>query len=79
MKQFRAFLDKVIQTAGNGVLGTISSIASTTLTMAVPPGAALVYVGQTIQVYDSTLTTNRGTANVMAADPISPRRRSPWT
>jgi hypothetical protein len=72
MKQFRSFLDKLSQTAGNGVLGTISSFASTTWTMATPPGAALVYVGQTIQVYDSTLTTNRGTANVVAADPISP-------
>src|SRR5438874_11893110 len=60
MKQFRAFLDKVLQTAGNGVLGTISSISGTTLTMNTPPGAALVYVGQTIQVYDTTLTTNRG-------------------
>ena len=38
MKQFRAFLDKVIQTAGNGVLGTISSaISGTTFTMTVPP------------------------------------------
>ena len=45
MKQFRAFLDKLMQTAGNGVLGTISSIASTTFTMAVPSGAALVYPG----------------------------------
>ncbi len=48
MKQFRAFLDKLIQTAGNGVLGTIGSFASTTWTMATPPGAALVYVGQTL-------------------------------
>ncbi len=72
MKQFRAFLDKLMQTGGNGVLGTISSVSGTTLTMAVPSGAALVYVGQTIQVYDSTLTTNRGSANVTAADPISP-------
>src|SRR5579863_6256715 len=76
MKQFRAFLDKVIQTAGNGVLGTISSISSNTFTMAVPTGAALVYVGQTIQIYDPTLTTNRNVAasvvsNVTAADPIS--------
>src|SRR5882724_2789096 len=30
MKQFRAFLDKLMQTAGNGVLGSISSFASTT-------------------------------------------------
>src|SRR5271154_1002215 len=66
MKQFRAFLDKVIQTSGNGVLGTISSYASgsagnpATFNMTIPSGAALVYVGQTVQVYDSTLTTNRG-------------------
>src|SRR2546426_2986845 len=71
MKQFRACLDKLIQTGGNGVLGTINSISGTTLTMAVPSGAALVYVGQTVQVYDTTLTTNRGTANITAADPIS--------
>ncbi len=71
MKQFRAFLDKLMQTGGNGVLGTISSIAGSTFTMTTPPGAALVYVGQTVQVYDATLTTNRGTANVTAADPIS--------
>src|SRR6202163_1212607 len=42
MKQFRAFLDKVIQTGGNGVLGTIGSVSGTTLTMNTPPGAALV-------------------------------------
>lgn len=71
MKQFRAFLDKLMQTAGNGVLGTINTVAGNVFTMAVPSGAALVYVGQTIQVYDTTLTTNRGTANVVAADPIS--------
>jgi hypothetical protein len=71
MKQFRSFLDKLIQTAGNGVLGTINSISGTTFTMAVPNGAALVYVGQTVQVYDTTLTTNRGTCNVTAADPIT--------
>src|SRR6201997_238164 len=76
MKQFRAFLDKVIQTAGNGVLGTISAINGSTFTMAIPAGAALVYVGQTIQIYDSTLTTNRNVAasvvsSVTGADPIS--------
>jgi hypothetical protein len=76
MKQFRSFLDKVIQTAGNGVLGTIGAISGSTFTMNTPPGAALVYVGQTIQIYDPTLTTNRNVAasvvsNVTAADPIS--------
>jgi hypothetical protein len=76
MKQFRSFLDKVIQTAGNGVLGTIGSISGSTFTMNTPPGAALVYVGQTIQIYDPTLTTNRNvaasvTTTVLQADPIS--------
>jgi hypothetical protein len=76
MKQFRAFLDKVIQTAGNGVLGTIGSLSGATFTMNTPPGAALVYVGQTIQIYDPTLTTNRNVAanvvtTVLQADPIS--------
>src|SRR5580698_9397938 len=46
MKQFRSFLDKLVQTGGNGVLGTVSSFSSTTWTMATPPGAALVYPGQ---------------------------------
>jgi len=76
MKQFRAFLDKLMQTAGNGVLGTICSVASTTFTMTVPNGAALVYPGQTIQIYDTTLTTNRNvaagvTTTVLTADPIT--------
>jgi len=76
MKQFRAFLDKLMQTAGNGVLGTISSVAGSTFTMTVPNGAALVYPGQTIQIYDTTLTTNRNvaagvTTTVLTADPIT--------
>ena len=70
MAQFRAFLDKVMQTAGNGVLGTINSISGSTFTMAKPPGSQLVYYNQTIQVYDTTLTTNRGSCNVTAADPF---------
>ena len=76
MNQFRAFLDKLMQTAGNGVLGTISSVAGSTFTMTVPSGAALVYPGQTIQIYDTTLTTNRNvaasvTTTVLSADPIN--------
>lgn len=76
MKQFRSFLDKVIQGAGNGVIGTISSIAGNVFTMSVPMGATGVYLNQTIQIYDTTLTTNRNvaagvTTTVLAADPIS--------
>jgi hypothetical protein len=70
MAQFRAFLDKLVQTNGNGVLGTITSIGGSTFTMAKPPGSVLVYYNQTIQVYDPTLTTNRGSCNVTAVDPF---------
>jgi len=79
MFQFRAFLDKVMQTNGNGVLGTVGSITTTGLPagvaaqfgMAKPPGAQLFYYNQTVQVYDPTLTTNRGSANVLLVDPFN--------
>jgi hypothetical protein len=77
MAQFRSFLDKVLQTAGNGVLGTIGSLSSSTagqpstFTMIKPPGAQLVYYNQTIEVYDPTLTTNRGSCNVTLVDPFN--------
>src|SRR6202046_4216277 len=73
MQQFRSFLDKVIQTNGNGVFGTIASLTTTGLPagvaaqfgMAKPPGAQLFYYNQTVQVYDPPLTTNRGQGNAL--------------
>src|SRR5437899_12052817 len=70
MKPFRAFLDMLCQTAGNGVIGTISA-AGPPLTMSVPFGAALVYNGQTVHVFNAALTTDRGAANVTNFDPVS--------
>src|SRR5487761_374109 len=72
MGQFRSFLDKVMQTNGNGVLGTVGSIVTTGL----PSGAQLFYYNQTIQFYDPTLTTNRNvaagvTSNVLLVDPFN--------
>ncbi|HLW83374.1 MAG TPA: hypothetical protein VKS20_15150 [Candidatus Acidoferrales bacterium] len=84
MGQFRSFLDKVMQTNGNGVLGSVSSVVTTGLpagvaaqiNMTTPPGAALFYYNQTIQFYDSTLSTNRNvagsvTSNVVLVDPFN--------
>src|SRR6202161_4504223 len=79
MAQFRSFLDKLMKTNGNGVLGTISTVTTSGLpsgvapqfTMAKPPGAQLFYYNQTVQVYDTTLTTNRGSANVLLVDPFN--------
>lgn len=76
MAQFRSFLDKVLQTAGNGVIGTITGYASgsagnpATFNLANPPGGTLFYFNQTVAVYDATLTTYRGPANVTGVDPF---------
>lgn len=64
MAEFRRFVDSLCMTAGNGVLGTISNVASAggtdTYTLGSDGfGARLLRYGQTINVYDSTLATNR--------------------
>jgi hypothetical protein len=64
MAQFRAFLDKICQTAGNGVVGTISSISGQVLTLSASPGADLISMDQDLQIYDTTLTTNKGKITV---------------
>jgi hypothetical protein len=74
MAQFRSFLDKVMQTAGNGVLGTVSSVVTgppAQFNLVKPPGAIGFFYNQTIQVYDPTLTTNRGSCNVTLVDPFN--------
>lgn len=76
LRQFRADLDKELNGGpGNGVLGTILSLAGTTATMAVPSGAQLVRGMMPVQIYDATLTINRSFAagfpsRVLVADPI---------
>jgi hypothetical protein len=70
MKTFRLFMDQITNTSGNCVLGTITVVTGTVLSLAKPPGATLFYYNETVQVYDSTLTTNRGTANVTLVDPL---------
>jgi hypothetical protein len=66
MKQFRRDLDASLQTAGNGVFGSITSVATNTLTLANTPfGARLLHENQRIQVYDPTLATNRGTCTIL--------------
>lgn len=71
MKQFRTYLDALLQTNGNGVMGSIASFASTTWTLTSPQGSALFYYNQDVQVYDSTLTTNRGVATITSVDPLN--------
>jgi len=70
MKQFRTFLDQIAQTAGNGVIGTISAINGQVLTLANPPGCTRLYETQDVQVYDTTITTNRGRFTTINVDPF---------
>lgn len=81
MAAFRSWLDKICQTSGNGVVGTISSITGQVLSMTNPPGAKGVVANADYLVYDTTITTNRGkfTAAIVdilnkqiTADPSTP-------
>lgn len=71
IEQYRAALDMLMNTAGNGVIGTITSVATNTFTMTTDGfKEELVYVGQPIQVYNAALTTNRGSATVLSFDRV---------
>lgn len=76
IKQYRAAQDMLMNTAGNGVNGTITSVSTTTLTndtfTLTTDGfkEELFYIGMNIQVYSSNLVTNRGTANVIAINRV---------
>jgi hypothetical protein len=72
IRQFRAYQDMLINTAGNGVIGTITSIAGAVLTLTTDGFVEELFaIGQNIQVYNAALTTNRGTANVIAIDHVA--------
>ena len=76
MLQYRSFLDKQVNASASFVLGTITNIAGTTLTFAVPTGAQLFYEGQQIQFYDTTITNNKSAtagmiSTVLIVDPIT--------
>lgn len=65
MAQFRTDLDYSMQTAGDGVLATVDAVNSLVITLKDDPfGARLLREQQTVSVYDTTLTTNRGSMTI---------------
>lgn len=78
MKVFRHDLDGYLNTAGNGVLGTISSGGGTTTwTLSNTPfGARLLRKNLPVSVYNSTLTTKRGEATINS-NPVRGLGRTP--
>src|SRR6266568_1746387 len=71
IRQFRAYQEMLLNTAGNGVIGTITSVSTNTFTMTTDGFLEQLFaIGQNIQVYNAALTTNRGSANVTAIDKV---------
>lgn len=69
MQQFRAALDMVCETAGQGVLGTITSVASNVFTMTTDGfKVELFYVGMPVQVFTANGVTDRGSTTITAID-----------
>lgn len=65
-------LDSQLMQAGNGVVGTISSVSTTagvdTYVLTSAFGARLVRYGQTVQIFDTTLATLRGKGTITQWD-----------
>ena len=73
LDELRRQLDAQMMQAGNGVIGTITSVSTAggvdTYVMTTDGfGANLIRFGQTVQVFDSTLATNRGSGVVTFYD-----------
>ena len=73
LDELRRQLDSQMMQAGNGVIGTISAVSTAsgvdTYTLGTDGfGARLMRYGQVVQVYDSTLATNRGKGTITKWD-----------
>jgi len=73
LDEMRRQLDAQLQQAGNGVIGTITTVATAsgvdTYTLTSDGfGARLMRFGQTVQVFDATLATNRGSGTITFHD-----------
>lgn len=73
LKELRRQIDGQLMQAGDGAVGTISVVTTSggtdTYTLGTDGfGARLVRSGQTIQVFDATLTTNRGAGQITGYD-----------
>lgn len=73
LDEMRRQLDAQLMQSGNGVVGVISAVTTSggvdTYTLGTDGfGARLVRFGQTVQVFDTTLATNRGSGTITSWD-----------
>lgn len=72
IEQYRSAQDMLMNTAGNGVIGTVTSITSNTITLTTDGfKEELFYIGMNVQIYTANLVTNRGTSTVTAIDRVA--------
>lgn len=65
VQRFRSSIDMALNTAGNGVLGTITSVSTNTFTLTTDGfKEELFYIGMPVQVFNTALTTDRGFSTV---------------
>lgn len=73
LDELRRQLDSQLMQPGTGVVGTIDSVTTAggvdTYVLNADFGARLVRFGQTVQVFDTTLATNRGKGQITLWDP----------
>lgn len=63
--RFAASLDMILNTAGNGVLGTVTSYSNPVITLTTDGfKEELFYIGMPVQVFNSTLVTDRGSSTI---------------
>ncbi len=68
VQRFRASIDMALNTAGNGVLGTVTSAGPPIVLTTDGFKEELFYIGMPVQVFNSALTVNRGSSTVTAID-----------
>lgn len=67
LDRHKSTLDVLMNTAGNGVIGTITSVSTNDLTLTTDGfKSELPYVGMPVQVFNAALTTDRGSTIVTA-------------
>lgn len=81
MKEFRRMVDANLMTAGDGVIGTISTVTGTgpyTLTLNATGdgfGTHLIRHGQKVNIYSSTVATNRTAGDERSVTSVDPENK----
>jgi hypothetical protein len=80
MKEFRRMVDSNLMTGGDGVIGTITSFTGTgpyVLTLTTDGfGTRLIRHGQKVNIYDTTLATDRTTGDERSVTKIDPEAKT---